>query len=180
MLKWLIRRKLAAFEREHGYDASYLRHVLDHDLSGFLRFARVSGISGYRKDVPLDVYYAAKLTAIIAADCGPCTQLGVGLGLGEGVPAVTLAKIVEGDERVMTENTRLGVRFARAVLAHSPEADELRAEIERRWGPRAVISLGLALVAATMFPTFKYALGYGKACQRIEVEGRNIVPRRAA
>lgn len=179
MLKWLIRRKIAAFERENGYDASYLRHVLDHDVSGFLRFARVAGISGYRKDTPLDLYYATSLTAVIAADCGPCTQLGVGFALKAGLPAATLAKIVEGDESVMTENARLGVRFARAVIAHSPEADELRAEIERRFGPRAVISLGLALVAANMYPTFKYALGYGKACQRIEVAGRNIVPRRA-
>jgi hypothetical protein len=28
MLKWMIGRKLAAFEREHGYDASYMHEVL--------------------------------------------------------------------------------------------------------------------------------------------------------
>ena len=29
MLKWLIHRKLSAFEREHGYDASYMHAVVD-------------------------------------------------------------------------------------------------------------------------------------------------------
>ncbi len=179
-MKWLIKRKLAAFEHDTGYDASYMRHVLDHDLGAFLKFARAQGISAHRRDVPLDVYYGAKLTGVLAADCGPCTQLVVAMALRDGLPPVTAAKILEGDDAAMTEPSRLGARFARAVLARSGEADELRAEIERRWGPRAVISLGFALVASQMYPTLKYALGYGKACQRIDVAGRTIVPRRAA
>lgn len=31
MLKWLIRRRIAAFERENGYDAGYLHEILDAD-----------------------------------------------------------------------------------------------------------------------------------------------------
>jgi hypothetical protein len=81
----------------------------------------------------------------------------------------------------MTEPTRLGVRFARAVLARDgAAADEARAEIERLHGARAVISLGLALVASQLYPTFKYALGYGHACSRIQVEGTVITPKLAA
>lgn len=179
MLKWFFRRRIAAFERAAGYDASYLRHVLDHDLRAFLRFAPAQGMSRHRRDVPLDVYYGAKLTAVIAADCGPCTQLMVGMALRAGLAAATVAQIVE-DDAAMPETARLGVRFARAVIARSAAADELREEIERRWGPRAVISLGLALVSAQMYPTFKYALGYGHACQRLDVDGRSIAPKHAA
>ncbi len=62
MLKWLLHRKLAAFEREHGYDASYMHEVLDTDLGAFLKFARAIGIGAYRKDVPREVYLAAALT----------------------------------------------------------------------------------------------------------------------
>ena len=180
MMKWLIRRQLASFERQFGYDASYMRHVLDTDLAAFLRFARAGAIGKYRKDVPLDVYLAAGLVGSLTADCGPCTQLGVTMALREGVPGGTIARILRGDEAEMTEPTRLGARFARAVLARDAAADELREEILRRWGPRAVISLGLALVASQMYPTFKYALGYGHACQRIDIDGRTITPRRAA
>jgi hypothetical protein len=180
MMKWLIRKRLAAFERQFGYDTSYMKHVLDTDLGAFLRFARTSGVSSYREDAPLDVYYAVKITAVVAADCGPCAQLVVGMALADGLPAATIAKILQADESVMTDNVRLGVRFARAVLARDAAADELREQIATRWGPRAVISLGFALVSSQIYPTLKYALGYGKACQRIVVEGTAIVPRHAA
>ena len=67
------------------------------------------------------------------------------------------------------------------VLDHArdPIADEYRAEIARRYGERAVVQLALALVASQMYPTFKYALGYGHACSRIVVEGTAIVPKLA-
>lgn len=180
MLKWLIRRRLAAFEREHGYDTEYMREVLDRDLGAFLRFAKLNGISGYRKDVPLAVYYATKLTTVMAEDCGPCTQLVVGMALHDGLACQIIASIIGGAEEEMTEEVRLGVRFARAAMAHDPAADALREEVARRWGPRAVVSSAMAMVAARAFPTFKYALGYGKACRRVIVAGEPVTPRRLA
>src|SRR5882672_8553605 len=180
MLKWLIRNRLAAFERAHAYDASYMREILAADTRAFLKFARVAGIGSYRRDVPLDVYYGAKLTAVIAEDCGPCTQLVVGLALADRADPKTIATIVAGDETKLGEEARLGVEFARAVLARDPAADELRDEIVRRWGPRAVISLGFGIVSARIYPTLKYALGHGKACARVVVAGETIVPRHAA
>jgi hypothetical protein len=180
MLKWFIRRKLTAFERDFGYDAAYMHHVLDTDLGAFMRFGKAAGLSSYRKDVPIDLYCAVGITGSLHADCGPCTQLGVTMALRQGVPGATIARIIRGNEDEMTEPTRLGVRFARSVLAHDPAADEYRAEILRRHGPRAVVSLSLALVASQMYPTFKYALGYGHACSRINVEGTAITPKLAA
>lgn len=177
MLKWFIRRQLRAFERDFNYDASYMHHVLDTDAKAFMRFARAATGLKYRKDVPIDLWCAVGITGTLMADCGPCTQLGVTMALREGVPGITLAKLIQGNEEAMTEPTRLGARFARAVLARDPVADELREEIRRRYGETALVSVGLALVASQLYPTFKYALGYGHACQRIEVEGKAIVPK---
>ena len=178
MLKWLIRKRIAAFERETGYDASYMRELLASDVRAFLRFAKVNGISRYRKDVPKDVYYATKITGTLAEDCGPCTQLVVTMALRDGVEPRVIASIVEGDAAKMTDEVRLGVRFARLVVAHSPDADEVRDEIIERWGNRALVSVAFALTASRMFPTLKYAMGHGKACQRIVVAGQTIAPRR--
>ena len=55
------------------------------------------------------------------------------MALRAGLPGATIAKILRGDETEMTEPTRLGARFARAVLARAPAADEIREEIARRW-----------------------------------------------
>jgi hypothetical protein len=176
MLKWIIRRKIAAFETARGYDASYMREMLATDLGAFLKFARAVGIGTYRKDIPRDVYFAAQLTSSIDADCGPCTQLGVGFALEAGLAPATVAAIVAGDEATLPRDAVIGVRFARAVLARDPEADVWREEIVRRWGPRALLALAFAVLTAQMFPTIKYALGHGKACTRVVVAEQVVTP----
>jgi hypothetical protein len=171
MLKWLIRNRLAAFERTFDYDMSYAREILAADTGAFLKFARIMAITSYARDVPKAVHYAVKLTGTLAEDCGPCTQLMVTMALRDGVDARTLAAVLGGNEAAMTDDVHLGVRFARAVLAHAPAADELRAEVVRRWGPRALVALAFGLAGARIYPTVKYALGHGKACQRVVVSG---------
>jgi hypothetical protein len=115
----------------------------------------------------------------MAEDCGPCTQLAVGMALADGCSKTVLANIIAGDDIALPDDARLGVKFARAVLAHSVEADDLRAEIETRWGKRAVVSLAMTITASRLYPTFKYALGFGKACTRVTVGEKQIIPRRA-
>jgi formate dehydrogenase assembly factor FdhD len=110
MLKWFLHRKLRAFERGQGYDASYMHEVLDADTEAFMKFARATSLGRYQKDVPTEVRVAAGLTSSIAADCGPCTQLGVGFALAAGVSAETVAAIVRGDETAMSRDVALGVR----------------------------------------------------------------------
>src|SRR4029077_12283500 len=158
MLKWLIRNRLSAFQRKYDYNVDYAREILDADFRAFLRFARLGGLSTYRRDVPLDVYYAVKLTSTVLEDCGPCTQLMVAMGLQDGVEPRTIATVLEGSDALLSDDVWLGVRFARAVAAHDVAADELRDEIVKRWGPRALISLAFAIPAARIYPTIKYAL----------------------
>lgn len=177
MLKWLIRNRLTAFERKFGYDAGYVREILATDARAFFALARTSGLK-YRRDVPRDAYWSANLVGTISEDCGPCAQLVVGMALADGADPKVLAAVLAGDDAALTDEARLAVTFARAALAHAPEADPARDEIVKRWGPRAVISIAFALAAARIYPTIKYALGHGKACQRVSVDGQRIAVRR--
>lgn len=179
MINWLIRRRIEAFERTFDYDMSYARELLGVDRRAFLAWARVMGVSRYRRDVPPDVYYAAKLMGTVAEDCGPCTQLMVAMALREGVPPATLSAIIERRDRELSEQVLLGVRFAEAVLTRSSEADALRRDVVRRWGPRALVSLAFALTAARLYPTLKYALGYAHTCQKVVVQGQPLAVIRA-
>jgi hypothetical protein len=176
MLKWLIRRRLAAFQRKYDYNLDYARDILAADTTALLRFGRLDGLSRYCRDIPFDVYYAAKLIGTLTEDCGPCTQLMVAMALRDGVAPRTIAGVIAGNEAALDNDVRLGVQFARATLAHDPAADSLRDEIVRRWGPRALVSLAFAIAAARLYPTIKYALGHGKACQRVLVAGESIAP----
>lgn len=176
MLKWFVRRQLDAFEQDFHYDVSYMREMLDTSFSGFRKYAPVAKMVAHCEDVPIDMWYAAKIVALLAEDCGPCTQLVVTMAEREGVSPSVLRAILAGDEQAMGENAALGVRFARAVLAHDPEADTLRDRIARRWSDRAVLSLALGIAASRVFPTVKYALGHGKACTRVRVGNTETRP----
>src|SRR5690242_7862040 len=164
MLRWLLRRRIDAFQNDYDYDAGHMRYILDGSVGAALKFGRIMGLANYRKDVPLDASFAAALTTLLAEDCGPCSQLVVTMAEREGVAPATIKAIIAGDERAMTPEASLAYRFTQATLQHAPGADALREEIVSRWGRRALVSLVFGITAARMFPTLKYALGFGKSC----------------
>jgi len=41
MLKWFLRRQIAAFERTWNYDASYIREIIDVDPRAIMAFGKV-------------------------------------------------------------------------------------------------------------------------------------------
>lgn len=174
MLRWLMRRGVAAFERQWDYDASYVRDIIEADPLAAWRFQRATALGRYRKDVPVDALFAAAITAVRHEDCGPCTQLGVSMAERAGVdPAVLTAVLTEAAD-AMPPDVALAWRFTRATLDRDRAADQYRDQIAARWGPRAVVSLAFAIVTARMYPTAKYALGHGKTCTRVVVGGAPI------
>lgn len=174
MIRRLFKLALQRFERQNGYDVSYSRYVLDHSLPAFWKFARINGFAQHKEDVPRDAYYAAKITSARIADCGPCTQLMVTWAERAKVPEQIIRAVLTRDFASMPADVELVVRFAEAALARDIEADELREKIRSKWGDRAVISLAFAITAGQIFPTVKYALGYGHACTLVRV-GNELV-----
>jgi hypothetical protein len=171
MIKWFLRRQVAAFERTWNYDASYLRDVLDADPRALLAFGKAAAMSNYRKDVPPAAYCAAGIVGTLAEDCGPCTQLVIDMAQRKGVAPDILRAIVARDLAALPFDVALVMRFAEASLQHAPEADDLREEVVRRFGKRGLMSLAFALTSARLYPTLKYALGHGRACTRVTVGG---------
>ena len=175
MFKWLLHRGVGRFERQWSYDASYVHEIIDADPRAAWMFQRAASLGTYRKDVPADALAAAAITAVKHEDCGPCTQLGVSMAERAGVDPAVLRAVLTENPLKMTPDAALAWRFTRATLDHDPAADGYRDEIVKRWGPRAVLSLAFAIVTARLYPTVKYAMGHGKACTRIVVDGAPIV-----
>jgi alkylhydroperoxidase family enzyme len=171
MLRWLFRRTVSAFERQWHYDASYLREMIDVSPHAAWRFMSAARLGSYRRDVPIEALAAAGLTAVRSEDCGPCTQLATAMAERQGVRPETLRAILEDDVAAMPDDAALAWRFTKAVLAHDAAADDYRAVILERWGPRAVVTLAFAITTARIYPTVKYAMGHGKACTRVVVGG---------
>jgi hypothetical protein len=180
MIGWFLRRRIAAFERTWNYDASYVRELIDADPRAVMAFGKAAAIGRYRKGVPPAAHFAAGLVGVMAEDCGPCTQLTIDMAERAGVDPAVLRAIVGRDFAAMPYDVALAARFAEASLRRAPEADDLREEVLRRFGKRGLISLAFAMIAARIYPTLKYALGYGRSCTRVTVGGEPRPVLRAA
>src|SRR5262245_20957588 len=174
MVRWLLRRTISAFERQWNYDAGYLREMIDASPYAAWRFLHATRLGNYRRDVPMEALVAAGLTAVRSEDCGPCTQLGAAMAERQGVSPETLRAILQDDVAAMPDDAALAWRFTKATLAHDAAANDYRAVILERWGPRAVVALAFAITTARMYPTVKYAMGHGKACTRVMVAGAPV------
>jgi hypothetical protein len=137
-------------------------------------FSRAAALGQFRRDLPIDAWCAAGITAVRHEDCGPCTQLGVLMAERAGVSPVVLRAVLADNPDAMPPNVALVWKFTRATLAHDAAADEYREAIVKRWGRRALVSVAFAITAARIYPTVKYALGYGKACTRVVVGGTPV------
>ena len=174
MVRWALRRWIDKFERAWNYDASYLREIVDVSPRAAWLFSRVTALGQFRRDVPLEAWCAAGITAVRHEDCGPCTQLAVTMAERAGLSADVLRAILADDPRAMPPDAALAWRFTRAVLEHAAAADDYREVIVECWGRRALVSLAFAITAARIYPTVKYALGHGKACMRVVVGGTPV------
>ena len=175
MIKWMVQRAIDKFERDWKYDASYMRDMIDASPRAAWLFSRAAALGKFRRDIPLDPWFAAGITAVRHEDCGPCTQLGVAMAERAGVSPTVLRAVLADDPDAMPPDVALAWKFTRATLAHDAAADEYREAIVKRWGRLALVSLAFAITASRIYPTVKYALGHGQACMRVVVAGTPVL-----
>lgn len=173
MLSWILRRKLAAFEKENDYDMSYARELLDLGPGVLLRFHRATRLNEYRANLPLGAWFAAAILSVRAGDCGTCTQLMVNRARRAGVPGAHLQALLSGRFSELPADTRLCAEYACAVLERTP-TEEMRERVVKQFGKHGLVALAFAVAAGGLYPTIKYALGYGEACARIQVDGEAV------
>src|SRR4029450_2742734 len=103
MVRWLLRRTIESFERKWNYDASYLKEIVDLSPLAALKFSLATSLGSYRRDVPRDALFAARLPAVRSEDCGPCTQLAITMAEQLGVRSEILRAILKDDVAAMPE-----------------------------------------------------------------------------
>ena len=175
MIKWALRKATDKFERDWNYDASYMREMIDASPRAAWLFSRAAALGQFRRDVPIEAWCAAGITAVRQEDCGPCTQLAVTMAERAGVSPSVLRTMLSDNPDAMPPDVALVWTFTRATLAHDPAADDYREAITKRWGRRALVSLAFAITAGRIYPTVKYALGHGQACRRVVVGGTPVM-----
>lgn len=174
MFSWIIRRKINAFQAQYDYDMSYVRELLDVSPKAAALYSRATMLGRFHLGLPLDVFFVTKIAGVMHEDCGPCVQLGAKMAEQAGVSPATLRAVLAGELESLPPDCALAVRFARAVLTRDVEAEPLREALLAKFGKLGVVSLACALTSARIYPTMKYALGFGHACARVTVAGIQV------
>jgi len=181
MLTSLLRAAVRRLEKRYDYDAGYLHDLAKASPKALMAFSGVQKLAGFRQGAPPEALAAASLVATMAEDCGPCVQIGVKISQENGVSPAVLRGVLIGSFSLMGPDASLAYAFAKASLEHDLGlADPLRDEVLRRWGPKGLAAIALAMASARVYPTIKYAMGHGRTCSRISVDGEAVAVVRAA
>ena len=141
MIRALLKTGFRRFGARYNYDTRYMNHIADTSTWAALRMSVLPFYSQFRgpKEARA-VWVGAMLGSTLDGDCGPCLQLIVDMALEEGVPADQLVHCLEGDANAAGD-VGLGFRFSQVAIANAPELDNLRQEIETRFGAASLSSI---------------------------------------
>jgi len=178
MIRYIFNKMLLGMRSRYDYDVQYMQDILEADLKAFLKLLGFQTMASHSGNLPVEPLFAARIRAIIWDDCGPCTQLVVNMALEAKVSPDIVRAIVESDLSNLPEDISLVVRFTELVLAHNPEAEDLRRNILDLWGNEGLIAIAYAISSSRVYPALKYTLGYGNACSRITVNELSLAPNR--
>jgi hypothetical protein len=175
MIRWLLHKLIAGFERKTNYDAAYWHEITDVAPGAAARLLFLPVINRYQGDAPPALWYGAGIASMVDGDCGPCLQLMVDGALHEGVAPADVTALIAGNVDAAGEDARLGFLLGKAAIENQPEAVEYREQVLLRFGDKALIALAFVTSTARAYPVIKRVLGHGAACQKIRV-GRAEAP----
>ena len=158
--------------RRYDYNVDYMERLIDVAPAAAMRLSAAPLLSQYRTDPP-GLWAGALLASTLDGDCGPCVQLCIDMALEQGVPAEELSACLDGN-LAEAGCTGLGFLFAEKVRQSAPQADEYRDLIRTRYGERNLIATSFAAASGSFYPVLKRALGYGHACQAVQINGRTV------
>lgn len=170
----LLKAGIKRFGLRYDYDTSYMSHVANTSTSAGVRLSLLSLYSQFRgPQMAQNVWAGAMLGSTQEGDCGPCVQLIVDMALESGVPADQIASCLQGEAKAAGD-VGLGFRFSHAAIANAPELEDLREEIEARFGASAVVAASFAASSGRLYPVLKRGLGFGQTCSLVAVEDEAI------
>ncbi|CAA0101784.1 Uncharacterised protein [Halioglobus japonicus] len=176
MIRRLAHRWLRAFSQRYDYDTGYMSEILEHSPAVFVKYSTLNLLASHRRGIPKMPWWTARIRAALWEDCGPCVQLVCNMALQSGMDSAVVGAILATDMAVLDEDSALALRFTECVLARDPNADSLRDQVRLRWGEDGLISLAMTISTTRVYPAVKYVLGYGHACQRVNIEQDIVTP----
>ncbi len=160
------REVLRKFGAHYNYDTGYLEELLDSSPVAFRAFEAAMPMARVRKEAPVDLIMVAKLAAMKAQDCGPCTLLTVKMAREAGVDESMIGAVLRGGAG-LSEMQRKIYDYAVAVALNQEVREGLLDDLRTRLGMEVIAELAVNIIATKLYPTLKRALGHSQSCALI-------------
>ena len=177
MLRALLKIGFQRFASRYNYDTTYMSYTADTSAWAGLGLAILPLYSQFRgPKAAQDVWAGAMLGSTLDGDCGPCVQLIVDMAVEAGASVDQLMLCLQG-HTTSAGDIGLGFQFSQAAIADAPELEDLRSEIETRFGAQAVTAASFAASSGRIYPVLKRGLGFGQICSLVNIESTSVVVR---
>jgi len=157
------RAGLQGFGASYGYDVGYLEQLLALSPAAYDTFAAAMAMADHRVHLSLDEHYVAVISALLADDCGACTQLNLKMAAEAGVNRSILRLLLETPESLPTDLLLIH-EYTTTVVKGENTAPELVAALRQTYGDAGFAELAVNVLGARIYPGLRRALGAEKAC----------------
>lgn len=157
------RQMIRGFGRHYDYDTNYLEELMDASPVAFQAFEAAMPMARVRKAAPVELLMIAKLAAMRAQDCGPCTVLTVKMAREAKVPEDVIQATLRGGRGLNPEQRDVH-DYARAVALNEDMDAGLLPRLQERWGREVLAEVAVNILATKLYPTIKRALGHTQSC----------------
>ena len=161
---------LEGFQNHYNYDTSYMKEMLKNAPEAYQTFEAFLPMANFVKEIPLDVLYVAKVTAMKNEDCAACLQLNVDMALEAGINKNIIKEIIYNDGRNLTSELKNIYDFSLIIVQNRNMDEALYDTIISKYSKSVIIELALALASAKIFPTIKRTLNEAESCKLIEIK----------
>lgn len=158
------RAALRAFGETYKYDASYIVQLLDASPGAYEAFAVAQGMSQYRKELPLDAHFVARISTMLADDCGACRNLNIRMALEAGVARAVLQALIS-DASALPAELRDVHDHTLGVVRNGPPNKERADRLRARYGAEAFAEIAVVITGSRIYPTLKRALLADVSCE---------------
>jgi len=161
--------QLQSFSEAFQYDAGYLTELLDAAPGAYEAFVAGQTMSSYRKALPLDAHYVARIATMQAEDCGPCAQLNLRMAVADGVDRELLATLIDRPDPLPSHLCDI-VEHCRAVVTGALADPDRAQRIRAHYGAEAFAELAVCIAGCRIYPTTKRALLKAGVCERLSLD----------
>ena len=154
---------LKDFEARYSYDTGYMETLLDLSPAAYDTFAAAARMAEHRVHLSVEAHFVGCISALLADDCGACTQLNLRMAVDAGVDRALLRQLLE-DPASLPFGLRLIHEYATRVV-HGGNADPGRVEqLKEQLGDEAFAELAVNVLGCRIYPGLRRAMGAEVSC----------------